>query len=85
MTIDLIIAIDQNINDPLTMGQSSIVSNIFNIASNIIEEGGKIIVQRQYDNANPDKLYTFETTEELADWKKKLNEMQVILNREEIT
>ena len=85
MSIDIIIAIDQNIHDPLTMGQTHIVSGIFRIASSVLENGGKVVVQRQYNNnAQSEVLCEFSNSEELSAWKERLNEVQVILRQKQI-
>ncbi|UCV02702.1 hypothetical protein [Dechloromonas denitrificans] len=84
MSIDITISIDDNINDPLTMGQTHIVSEIFRIASEVLTNGGKVIVQRVYTNAQPDTLCEFKSESELSGWKERLNEVQIKLGREQI-
>ena len=84
MSINIIIAIDQNIHDPLTMGQTDIVNNIFRIAASVLKNGGKVIVQHQYDNTEPDVICEFSNTEELSGWKDRLNNAQIVLGREQI-
>lgn len=84
MSINIIIAIDQDIHDPLTMGQTNIVSEIFKIASEVINNSGKVVVQRQYDNALPEVLCEFDNLDELSAWKERLNDAQIKLGREEI-
>jgi len=81
MSINIIIAIHENICDPLTMGQTDIVSGIFRDAANILANGGKVVVQRQYSNAPPDVLCEFTNEEELSAWKDRLNKVQIILKR----
>ncbi len=84
MSIDITISFDDNINDPLTMGQTRIVGEVFRIASEVLANGGKVIVQRVYTNAPPDLLCEFRTEKELSDWKTCLNEVQIKLGREQI-
>jgi hypothetical protein len=84
MSIDITISIDNNIKDPLTMGQTHIVSEVFRIASEVLANEGKVIVQRVYTNAPPDTLCEFKTEKELNGWKERLNEVQVKLGREQI-
>ena len=84
MSIDITISVDKNINDPLTMGQTHIVSEIFRIASEVLANGGKVIVQRVYTNTTPDLLCVFKYETELSGWKERLNEVQIKLGREQI-
>lgn len=83
MSIDIIISI-RDIKDPLTMGQTSIVSEVFRIASDVLNNGGKVIVQQVYTNAPPDQLCVFEKESDLSSWKERLNEVQIKLGREQI-
>ena len=84
MSLDITISIDQNIHDPLIMGQTDIVGEIFRIAADVIRNGGRVIVKRVYTNADPDRIFEFSTEEELKGWKKLLNEAQIVLGRDEI-
>jgi len=59
--------------DALTMGQMNIVEGIFGFGEQIIDDGGKIIIQREYTNSSPEVLAEFKSLEALRDWKKRLN------------
>ena len=76
---------DENIHDPLTMEQTQMVSEIFDHASKILENGGKVIVQRVFTNAPPNQLCVFDKLEDLTGWKERLNDVQVILDRDTIS
>ena len=81
---DIIISFDADINDPLTMGQTHIVSGIFREASKALTNGRKVIVQRFYTNAPPETLCEFNSQSELSGWKERLNAGQITLGREQI-
>jgi hypothetical protein len=85
MSIDITISVDENINDPLSMGQTHIVSEVFRIANEVLINGGKVIVQRVYTNAEPDQLCVFKSEAELRGWKDRLNDVQIKLGREHIS
>ncbi|MFC1751409.1 hypothetical protein ACFL2V_21755 [Pseudomonadota bacterium] len=84
MSVNIVISIDQDIHDPLTMGQTSVVSEIFRIATDIIKCDGKVIVQRQFGNSVPDILCQFDCVDDLEGWRDRLNEVQIKLGRDEI-
>lgn len=85
MSIDITISVDENINYPLTMGQTHIVSEVFRIAREVLSNGGQVIVQRVYTNAAPDQLCVFKNETELSGWKDRLNDVQIKLGREQIS
>lgn len=66
MIKEIVISLDEHILDPLTMNQTAIVSGIFRGASDILNNGGKVIVQRKYRNAPPHTIATFSKQEELV-------------------
>ena len=84
MKFDIIISINENIKDPLTMGQTHVVSEIFRIASGVLASGGKVIVQREYSNAKPDRLCVFDKQADLDAWKERLNDVQIKLGQDKI-
>lgn len=85
MNFDMIISIDENINDPLLEGDVSIVNQVLSIARQVTESGRKVEVQRQYSNSVPDIIETFTTPEQIDEWRDRLNKVQKILGRENIS
>lgn len=69
------------VSDALVLQQSPLVSAIFTHALEFIENGGNIILQREYENTPPDIIYAFSTAEEIMQWKNRLNDVQAILKR----
>ena len=84
MKIDNLTINVTDISDALTLGNNSIVAEIFGIAEGIVKQGGKIILQRKYENTSPDLIAEFTTLEEVNNWKEKINEAQTALRRPEI-
>jgi len=84
MSVNIIISMDENINDPLTMGQTHVVSEVVRLASEVLKNGGKVIVQRVFVNAPPAELCIFEKEVDLNGWKERLNEVQIKLGRDQI-
>lgn len=69
------------VSDALVLQQNPLISAIFTHALELIENGGRIILQREYENAPSDILYVFRTSEEIMQWKNRLNDAQTILKR----
>ncbi|WP_163576438.1 hypothetical protein [Halomonas faecis] len=85
MNFDFIISIDENIHDPLMMGEVDIVREILDIAEQVTTAGRKVVVQRQYTNAAPDTIETFTKPEQVQAWRERLNKTQGMLGRESIS
>jgi hypothetical protein len=73
-----------DISDALALGENSIVENIFKTAKEIIKQGGSIIIEQRYENAQSDILAKYSTEIEVDNWKNKLNDIQVRLKRQKI-
>jgi hypothetical protein len=80
---NLIISIT-DFQDNLALARNEIVSAIFSLAEEVVENGGKIIIQQEYENAPPDLVRAFSTIEEVRNWKQQLTEVQTILKRGQI-
>ncbi len=73
-----------DIGDALTLGQNTIVSSIIDHAKDLVANGGIVTIERRYENANPDHLVSYNTVQEIEEWKDKLNEVQEILGRAKV-
>ena len=73
-----------DIGDSLTLGENTIVSSILSNAEKLVESGGIVTIERRYDNAPSEPLVTYETVEEIKNWKEKMNEVQKILGRPKV-
>lgn len=56
-----------DIEDALVLQQNSLVSAIFSNAEEIIENNGKIIIQREYTNAPPDIIQVYSSLDEVRE------------------
>lgn len=74
----------KDISDALALGENSIVSNIFKTAKEIVKQGGSIIIEQRYKNAQSNILAKYSTEYEVENWKNKLNDIQDILKRHKI-
>ncbi|GEM_PF-3040161 len=74
----------EEISDALALGENSIVENIFKTAKEIVKQGGSIIIEQRYENAQSDILAKYSTEIEVDNWKNKLNDIQVLLKRHKI-
>jgi len=76
-----------DIGDLLTLGQNEAVSSILSNAKKLVENGGIVVIERCYSNEPPvpaDILVTYETLDDIKNWREKLNEVQKILDRPEV-
>jgi len=73
-----------DVNDALTFEQIPIVRAIFSYAEEFINNGGRIIIRKEFISNESLILAEFTTIEEIQNWKNKLNEIQTSLNRENI-
>ena len=62
-----------DVEDALMLENDTLIESILSIAENVIQQGGKITIQREYTNAEPDILVMFSNTEQIKDWKNRLN------------
>lgn len=74
----------KDIRDALALGENSIVSNIFKTTKEIVKQGGSIIIEQRYENAQSNILAKYSTEYEVENWKNKLNDIQDILKRHKI-
>lgn len=72
----------KNIEDPLALVQMEIVRAAFRGGLAERESGAKVVVQGEFENADPEVVEVFRTAEQLTGWKDKLNQNQEILKRE---
>ena len=73
-----------DISDACTLGENATVSGIFSFAEEIVNQGGRIVLQRQCVNAAPQILAIYATLDDVRAWKEKLNDIQSLLGRHEI-
>ena len=71
--MNLIIELTQ-MDDAITLGDYSHVLFIFENAEKIINNGGKIIIQRAYLDSAPRTIIEYSNIEELHDWKSRLSD-----------
>lgn len=62
------------LSDALTMGYFHVTDAVFDKALEIVKNGGKVIVQKEYINAAPEIMKIFDTLEEIEAWKKRFYE-----------
>lgn len=74
MSVTLTINIT-DIEDAITLRNGLFVQAVFTHAAEVVNAGGRIIIQREYVNASPDHLATFSTSEDLENWKSRLEEI----------
>lgn len=73
-----------DITDALALDENEIVVSIFSYARKIVKQGGSIVIEQTYGNAQPNVLAKYSTEQEIENWKNKLNEIQIILHRDVI-
>jgi hypothetical protein len=81
MNFDIDICLDEHINDPLAMGQVEIVRQILNLAEQVTNAGRRVIIKRNFVNAPVQIIATLTTTEQIQEWRTKLDEAQEILGK----
>jgi hypothetical protein len=86
MPINFIINIT-DVEDALTLSQSQFLDAVFSHAKEVVGEGGKIILQREYTyiNSGPevktDLLAVFSTSEEIDNWKSRIESIKKQLGK----
>ncbi len=63
------------VGDAFKLGNTHIIDDICQLADEVIEQGGKIILQREYTNAPPDILAIFTTVDEIHSWRERMNDV----------
>lgn len=81
MNFDINICIDENIADPLAMGQVEIVRQILDLAEQVTNAGRKVTVMRNFVNAPTQTIATLTSPGQVQEWRTKLNEAQIILGK----
>ena len=81
---ELRICLTDDISNPLALGENKIVQDIFPIAKEIVKQGGSIILEQCYENAPSEILARYSTEQEVDNWKNNLNNIQVVLKRNQI-
>ena len=64
-----------NFEDAITLEKWDLVDDHIKWAQKVIESGGKIFLQVEYENAPADVLMEISTLQEFIDWKSKLKEI----------
>lgn len=71
--MEMLISLDENITDPLTMDQVGIVSAIFNCAEHFINNGHQVRIVKRYENYPDETKRIITELSELNTWKSDLN------------
>lgn len=58
-----------DIDDAITLKNWAAVSSYIKMAEDVIDKGGKVIFQQEYENAPPDVLKTISSEAEIKNWK----------------
>jgi precorrin-6B methylase 2 len=64
-----------DVEDAITLKNGRLIEAVFTHASEILNAGGRIIIQREYVNASPDILATFTIQADLEDWKSRIDDI----------
>lgn len=56
-------------DDTLALGGSEFNAALLSVAHDIIERGGRVVIQTEYVNAPPDIRRVFRTLEDLSQWE----------------
>jgi hypothetical protein len=70
-----------DIEDALVLERNPIVESIIKSAIDIVKNGGKVVLQREYTNSPPEIIAEYYSEQEIVDWKDKINNTQELLNR----
>lgn len=60
--------------DDLSSPSPILLKEIFDLGERIISNGGKIVVQQEYTNADPDIIAVYESIDDLKKWKDRISE-----------
>ena len=73
-----------DVEDAITLKEGELLSAIFDCASEVIDAGGCIVIQRKCENARSDKLYEFSTRDELEKWKSTVDDILNCLSSDNV-
>lgn len=74
MQYDLIVDIDGNIHDPLTMKQPEMVASVFRLAREALATGKTVTIERRFSNAPSEAKAVFTTLDNFNAYAERLND-----------
>jgi len=72
-----------DVEDALTLKNGQLIEAVFTHALEIVNAGGRIIIQREYINAPPTLLATFTTQADLDGWKSRIDDIFSCLDEQQ--